>query len=95
MEERGIPTVMVATDMFTQFARRMAATQGYPYIVIAETPNPIRQLDPAAMRARVEAMLPTVVDGLTLPPEEIVRRIQDVAHQQIRPRGIVRSSKPV
>jgi hypothetical protein len=95
MEQRGIPTVMVATDTFTKFARRMAATQGSPYIVIAETPNPIRQLDADALRARVEAMLSTIIDGFTLPPAEIERRIKDVARQQIHPHGVVRSSVPV
>jgi hypothetical protein len=95
MEKRGVPTVMIATDMFKQFGRRMASTQGCPFAVIAETPNPIRQLDPEALRARVEAMLPTIIDGLTLPPSEIVRMIKGVASEQIRPAGIVRSSVPI
>jgi hypothetical protein len=86
---------MIATDMFMQFARRMASTQGYPHIVIADTPNPIRQLDPDAMRARAEAMMPVIIDGLTLPPAEIERRLKDVARQQIHPKGVVRSSNPV
>ncbi|MCC6532772.1 MAG: hypothetical protein IT531_09500 [Burkholderiales bacterium] len=86
---------MVATDTFAQFARRMSSTQGYPYIIIAVTPNPIRQLEPDALRPRAEAMLQTVIDGLTLPPAEIERRLKDVARQQIRPQGVVRSSVPV
>ena len=73
----------------------MASTQGCPCIVIAETPNPIRQLDPDALRARAEAMIATVIDGLTLPPAEIERRLKDVAGQQIHPQGIVRSAVPV
>ena len=86
---------MIATDMFTRFGRRMAATQGCPYIVIAETPNPIRQLEAAAMRDRTEAMLQTIVEGLTLPPAEIERRMKDIAREQIRPEGIVRSATAV
>lgn len=86
---------MVATDTFAVFARRMAATHGFPYIVVAETPNPIRQLDPEALRVRAQAMIGTVIDGFTLPPEEIERRFKETAQQQIRPRGIVRSSVPV
>ncbi len=86
---------MVATDTFTQFARRMASTQGCPYIVVAETPNPIRQLEPDALRVRAEAMIATVIDGLTLPPAEIERRLKDSAGQQIHPQGVVRSSVPV
>ena len=30
----------------------MSSTQGFPYVVIAETPNPIRQLEPEALRPR-------------------------------------------
>lgn len=86
---------MIATDMFTRFARRMASTQGYPYIIIAETPNPMRQLDPDAMRPRAEAMIETVIDGLTLSPAEIERRLKPIVQQQIHPEGIVRSAVPV
>ena len=83
---------MITTDTFTQFGRRMATTQGCPYVVIAETPNPVRGLDPASLRARVEAMMGVIVDGLTLPPTEIERRIKAAAHGQPRP---VRASIPV
>lgn len=86
---------MIATDTFTRFGRRMAATQGCPYVVIAETPNPIRQLEPDALRARAEAMLQTIIDGLTLPPAEIERRMKDVVRSQIRPEGVVRSATAV
>ena len=86
---------MVSTDTFAVFARRMAATHGFPYIVIADTPNPIRQLDPESLRARAQAMMQTVIDGFTLSPEEIERRVKDIATRQIRPAGIVRSSVPV
>ncbi|MBI3916875.1 MAG: hypothetical protein HY322_07700 [Betaproteobacteria bacterium] len=87
--------MMIATDTFTQFGRRMSSTQGYPYVVIADTPNPIRQLDPETLLARVEAMLPVIVEGLTQPPAEIERRLKDVAKKQIHPEGVVRSSVPV
>ena len=83
---------MVTTDTFTQFGRRMAATQGCPFVVIAETPNPVRGLDPAALRARAEAMLPTIIDGFTLPPAEIERRIRAAALRTTRP---VRASVPL
>jgi hypothetical protein len=86
---------MIATDTFTKFGRRMASTQGCPYVIIAETPNPIRQLDEAAIRARAEAMIATVIDGLTLPPAEIERRLKDIARQEIHPAGVVRSAVPV
>jgi len=83
---------MVATDSFSQFARRMVTTQGCPYAVIAETPNPVRGLDPVALRARAEAMLPSIVDGFTLAPAEIERRTKAAMAQHKRP---VRASVPV
>jgi hypothetical protein len=86
---------MIATNTFTNFARRLAATQGFPYIVIAETPNPIRQLDEVALRHRAEAMVDTIIFGLTQPPAAIQRHLQDIAWQQIRPAGVVRAALPV
>lgn len=86
---------MVATDTFAKFGRRMASTQGCPYVIIAETPNPIRQLEPDALRQRAQAMLQTVIDGLTLPPTEIQRRMQALAREEIHPSGVVRSATPV
>ncbi|MBI4192191.1 MAG: hypothetical protein HY525_16835 [Betaproteobacteria bacterium] len=72
----------------------MSSTQGFPYVVIAETPNPIRQLEPEALRPRAEAMIQTVIDGLTLPPAEIQARMKDVV-EQIHPQGVARSTIPV
>jgi hypothetical protein len=85
---------MVATDTFVEFARRMAATQGCPFIVIAETPNPLRQLEPEVVRARAESMIPTIVEGLTLPPIEIERRLGDRLKQQTGRQRVVNSSAP-
>jgi hypothetical protein len=67
---------MVSTDMFVEFARRMAATQGCPYIAIAQTPNPLRQLQPEAVRARAEDMMSDILDGLTLPAPELESRLR-------------------
>ncbi|HET9664960.1 MAG TPA: hypothetical protein VFP00_12105 [Burkholderiales bacterium] len=86
---------MIVTDTFAQFGRRMAATQGCPYVTIAQTPNPIRQLEPEALRIRAEAMIDTVIEGLTLSPAQIERKLKDRATQEIRPAGVVRSSVPV
>ncbi|MBI4194656.1 MAG: hypothetical protein HY526_06200 [Betaproteobacteria bacterium] len=86
---------MIVTDTFAQFARRMSSTQGCPYVIIAETPNPIRQLEPEALRVRAEAMIGTLVEGLTLPPAEIETRLKDIAKRQIHPEGMVRASVPV
>ena len=86
---------MIATDAFTRFARRMASTQGCPYAIIAETPNPIRQLEESEIRARAEAMIATIIDGLTMRPEDIERSLRDVAWREIHPEGVVRSAVPV
>ena len=86
---------MIATHTFTNFARRLAATKGCPYIVIAETPNPIRQLDDVSLGDRAAAMLATIIDGRTQPADPIQRRNQEVAAQQIRPAGVVRAAQPV
>lgn len=85
---------MVVTDKFSTFARRMSSTQGFPYVVIAETPNPIRQLESDALRTRAEAMIQTVVEGLTLPPEELQARMKPVVERMLNP-GVARSAVPV
>jgi hypothetical protein len=85
LEQRGVPTVAVITNVYVQLARRTGATQGYPYINIAETPFPIPLVSPTELRARAEAMIATVVDGLTLPPAELERRLKGA--QQTRPRS--------
>jgi hypothetical protein len=85
---------MIVTDMFSKFGRRMSSTQGFPFVIIAETPNPIRQLDADALRPRAEAMIQTIVDGLTLPGVELQARMKDVV-KDIQPEGVARSSVPV
>ena len=80
--------------MFAKFARRMSSTQGFPYVIIAQTPNPIRQLEPEALRPRAEAMLQTVIDGLTLPGEKdtvIIQVRRGVAVIQPRPDLVIES----
>ena len=84
--------MIIATDTFSQFGRRMATTQGCPYVAIAVTPNPVRGLDPVALRARVEALMPAIIDGLTLSTAEIERRVKAATKGQLRP---VRASVPV
>ena len=85
---------MVVTDMFSKFARRMSSTQGFPYVVIAETPNPIRQLEAEALRPRAEAMIQTVIDGLTLSPAELEKKLAPQV-ALINPQGVARSAVPV
>jgi hypothetical protein len=86
---------MITTHTFTNFARRLAATKGCPYVVIAETPNPIRQLEHAPLRQRAEAMLDTIIFGLTQSPMAIQHSIEKTAAAQIHPRGVVRAAMPI
>ena len=85
---------MVVTDTFSKFARRMSSTQGFPYVVIAQTPNPIRQLEPEALRPRAQDMIQNIIDGLTLPPAELQVRMQHLI-KEIHPQGVARSTVPV
>jgi|TARA_B100000809_G_scaffold162083_1_gene159386 hypothetical protein len=86
---------MIATDTFTNFGRRQASLKRQPHLVIAETPNPIRQLDQIDLRQRAEAMLDTVVWGLTAPAEIIQAHNQKIAAKTVRPKGIKRASHSV
>ena len=86
---------MVATDAFSQFGRRIASTQGCPYVVIAETPNPIQDLAPEELHKRAAAMLETVIAGLTLPVHEIERRAKDAAQKSKSAPGAVRPAVPM
>ena len=86
---------MIATDTFTNFGRRQASLKRQPHVVIAETPNPIRQLEQIELRQRAEAMLDTIVWGLTAPAEIIQEHNQAIAAKTVRPKGIARASHPV
>jgi len=86
---------MIATNTFTNFGRRQASLKRRPHVVIAETPNPIRQLDQVNLRERAEAMLDTIIWGLTAPAEVIQQHNQEIAAKTVRPAGITRASHPV
>ena len=86
---------MVATDTFTNFGRRQASLKKQPYVVITDTPNPIRQLDENSIKQRAKAMLDTVIWGLTTPAQIIQEHNQELAARTIRPAGIIRASHPV
>ncbi len=91
---RGVPVAMIATDAFSQFARRHASIRGCPNIAIIETANPVRHLDEKSMAERAEAMVEQVIFALTRPAEEVAQRYR-VADTQIRPPGVIRSAKPI
>jgi hypothetical protein len=41
MENRGVPTVMVCTDEFSQLGRNEAESLGLPYLPIVLVPHPL------------------------------------------------------
>ena len=41
MENRGVPTVMVCTDEFSQLGRNESESLGLPYLPIALVPHPL------------------------------------------------------
>ncbi|HEY7491094.1 MAG TPA: hypothetical protein VIH59_08310 [Candidatus Tectomicrobia bacterium] len=85
---------MITTETFTNFARRLAATKGYPDVIIAETPNPLRQLDDVSLQQRAEAMLSSIIAGLTQSPAALKQHQQAIA-AQLRPAGVIRAARPV
>ncbi len=86
---------MIAVDAFAGFGRRQAALKDCPSIVIAETPNPLRQLDEASLRDRALALIDTVVWGLTAPASKIERQNLEVAARLVNPQGVPRSAQPI
>jgi hypothetical protein len=73
----------------------MASTQGCPYIVIAETEEPIVGLNADELAQRAQMMMSSVIEGLTLAPAQLESKLRDVVREQIRPSGVVRSSVPM
>ena len=49
----------------------------------------------APLRQRAEAMLDTIIFGLTQSPAAIQRSLEKVAAAQIHPQGVVRAAVPV
>jgi len=84
---------MITVDTFADFARRQSAIRGCPNVAMAETPNPIRQLDEVSIRIRAEAMIDAIVYGLTQHAEIIQRRNHEVASSRSRPPGVVSSAR--
>jgi hypothetical protein len=74
MEERGIPTVMICTDEFSQLGRSEAASLGMPALPIALIPHPIGGQKPAAIQEKAEKVLAQAVQILTTPEADPMRQ---------------------
>src|SRR5262245_38066400 len=75
LEEGGVPTVAVHTDVFARLARSVARVNGMPTTRQAFVPQPVVGRSPAALRAYIEGADPVngrpfmqeVLEGLTSP----------------------------
>lgn len=67
LERRGIPTVTVCSHLFRRLGDLERRSLGLPDLPIAVTPHPIGGLPADAVTAKAEALLDTVIAGLTGP----------------------------
>jgi hypothetical protein len=78
IEEGGVPTVAVHTDVFARLARSVARVNGMPTTRQAFVPQPVVGRSPAELRAYIEGDDPVngrpfmqeVIEGLTRPLDE-------------------------
>lgn len=82
----------IVTEPLVNFARRMALSKGCASIAIAQTVDPVHGLAPDVLKARATALLPAVIDGLTLSAAEQTARLAASLSEQLNPTGLVRSS---
>lgn len=69
LEQHGIPTATIITDVFVSTARayvEMLGVPDFPYLVC---PHPITSVGPAELEARAQALAPQVRRLLTEGPE--------------------------
>src|SRR5262249_4748994 len=75
IEQQGVPTVAVHTDVFARLARSVAHVNGMPTTRQAFVPQPVVGRSPAELRAYIEGDAPVngrpfmreVIEGLTRP----------------------------
>jgi len=65
LENSGIPTVPIATDVFRSAARAQASALGRADLDAVYVPHPIQDQLPEEIEERATAVLATVVDRLT------------------------------
>jgi hypothetical protein len=65
LEEKGIPSVPLATDVFRTAARVQASRLGRPDLEAVFVPHPIQDQTRAEIEARADAVVEEVVARLT------------------------------
>ena len=70
MEKRGVPTVMVCTDEFSQLGRNEAESLGMPYLPIALVPHPLGGQHTEQILEKADKSIDQIVAiGTTAAPE--------------------------
>ena len=76
MEARGVPTVMVCTDEFSQLGRNEAESLGLPYLPIALVPHPLGGQKPEHIAKKAEFSVDQVVAIATTSAPELMQRFR-------------------
>ncbi len=69
MEKRGVPSVAVVTEEFTNLAQAIAKARGYPDLPMIIVPHPFETLPEQEVVELAKAKLNEVVGKLSLPVE--------------------------
>jgi hypothetical protein len=76
MEIRGVPTVMVCTDEFSQLGRNEAESLGFPYLPIALVPHPLGGQKQDQILEKAEKSIDQVVAIATSSVPELMERFR-------------------
>lgn len=74
MENRGVPTVMVCTDEFSQLGRNEAESLGLPYLPIVLVPHPLGGQKQDQILEKAKKSIEQVIDiAIATVPDLMVR----------------------
>jgi hypothetical protein len=66
VEARGVPAVVLGTDVFALLARECATALGVPHLAVATVPHPLGGVDPRLIVSKAEAVIDQVATLLTM-----------------------------
>ena len=67
LARRGVPTVVVATDVFEPTARALAELQGVPGFPLVLIPHPLGRCSPSELKKKAEDVVERITELLTSP----------------------------